>query len=270
MLAGLRGLRDDFDLEDRWPLLAGDEEAVVLGVVGYAVEDRFGGEALLGGEEAGAVDPGEDVAVGGGDFDDAVGVPDVRVDDAVDVFKFVELRDGGGAVVDEEAAGLCEGCGVAEAEVGGAVRSDEFARGAGDAPAFAGVVKLAEEFESFAVVDEAGVGLPGPLEEGVTIGDDAFAEVLGREIDVLGWGRDAEGINEQAGVRFEADAFVDEAVRVEEAFGVAVGGVGIGVEDLVGVGGGLGAGERGEEKKQGEAGEHASPVYGPGSTVAVR
>ena len=45
---------DDLDLKECRPLLAGDEKAVVPGVVGDAVEDGLGGEALGGGKEAGA------------------------------------------------------------------------------------------------------------------------------------------------------------------------------------------------------------------------
>ena len=85
-----RGGRDELDLEDGGPLLAGDEEAVVLGVVGDAVENGFGAEVDDVGEEAGEVDPGDDVAVAGRDAGDAVGVPDVGVDLAVDVLEFVE------------------------------------------------------------------------------------------------------------------------------------------------------------------------------------
>ena len=86
--------RDEFDLEDGGPFFAGDEEEVVLGVVGDAVEDGFVVEVEHGGEEAGEVDPGDDVAVAGRDAGDAVGVPDVGVDLVVDVFEFVEVGDG--------------------------------------------------------------------------------------------------------------------------------------------------------------------------------
>ncbi len=254
-------MRHDLDLEEGRPLLAGDEEAVMLGVVGDAVEDGFGGEALSVRKKAGAVDPGENAAVDGGDAGDTVGVPDIGVDEAVDELELVELVDGGWAVVDEDAASFGEGSRVAEAESSGAVRGDELAGGSGDAPAFAGVVEGADLAKSKPVVKEADVGLPGPLQEVGAVVDDAFAEVLRGKVDVLDGKYAAERVDEQAGVTFEAGAFVEESVLVEQAFGVAVGGVRVGVEDFVGVGGSLALedGSEGEED-EGQTGKHASPV----------
>jgi len=137
---------------------------VALSVVGDAVEDGFGVNLPVGRQEAGAVDPVDDVAVVEINAGDAVGVPDVGVDDAIDVFELVELIDEGGAVVDDDVAGLGKIGGIAEAKGGGAVAGDEFGGGAGDAPAFAVVVKGGEGLEGGAIEDEAGVGLPGPLD----------------------------------------------------------------------------------------------------------
>jgi len=159
-------------------LFAGDEETVALSVVSDAIEHGFSVNLLVGGQEAGAVDPVEDVAVVGIDADDAVGVPDVGVDDAIDVFELVELVNEGGAVVDDNVAGLGKVGGIAEAEGRGAVAGDELGSGAGDAPAFAVVVEGREGAEGGAIEDEAGVGLPGPFDEVGAEVDNAFAEVL--------------------------------------------------------------------------------------------
>ena len=207
-------------------MFAGDEEAVALGVVGYAIEDGLGVYFLVGGEEAGAVDPVDDLAVFGVDAGDAVGVPDVGVDDAVDVFELVELVDEGGAVVDGDAAGLGEVGGIAEAEGGGAVAGDEFGGGAGDAPAFAVVVEGGEGAEGGAVEDEAGVGLPGPLDEVGAEVDDAFAEVLWGDFVALEDFAGGGVGDEDGGVAFAAGALVEVTVEVEEAFGIVFGGVG--------------------------------------------
>lgn len=247
--SGRRLTWDHRDFKDCWLLLAGDEEAAVLGVVRYAIEDGLGGEALRVGEESAEVNPGDNMAVGGRNFGDTVGVPDVAVDEAVDVFEFIELVDKVFAIVDEDVAGFGEGLGVAKAEVGGPVRGDELVGGAGDAPAFAGVVELTGLAEGLAVVHEAGVGLPGPLEKGVAVGDDAFAKIWCGKVDML---RGAERVDEEAGVTFEAGAFVEEAVLVEEAFGVAGCRVRVGVEDAIGVNGGLrGCGNGKEREKEG-------------------
>ena len=93
----------------------------------------------------------------------AVGVPDVGVDLALDVFEFVEVGDAFLAIVDDDVADFGEGFGVAKAECGGAVAGDEFGGSVGHAPAFAGVGEGLELAEGEAVVDEAEVGLPGPL-----------------------------------------------------------------------------------------------------------
>ena len=67
--------------------------------------------------------------------------------------------------------------------------------------------------------------------------------------------------DEDLGLAFEAGAFVEEAVEVEEAFGVGGGGVGEGGDDFVAVDGGLrlgrggGRGEQGEGEEQGAAHE---------------
>jgi hypothetical protein len=261
---------EDFDLEDEGPLFAGDEEAVVFGVVGDAVEDGFGVGLLVVGEEVGEVDPGDDVAVLGGDAGNAVGVPDVGVDLAAglagDVFELVELVDGSRAFVDGDVAGLGEGVGVAEAEDGGTVAGDELFGGAGDAPAFAVVVELGEGAEGEAIEDEADVGLPGPLDEVGAPVDDAFAEVLGREVEALDGLAGLRPGDEDGGVAGAAGPLVEEAVEIEEAFGVAVGGVGVLVDDFVGVDGGSEAGE-GEGEQEGEFWEASVWTPTPGSVT---
>ena len=85
--------RDDFDFEELGPELAGDEEAVVRGVVSDAVEHGFRIGDFAGLQQAGEIDPAEDLAGCRRDARDAVGVPDVCVDLAVDVFELVELVD---------------------------------------------------------------------------------------------------------------------------------------------------------------------------------
>jgi hypothetical protein len=65
------------DLKDGWPLLASDEEAIFFGVAGDAVEDGFGVDALVVGEESGEVNLCDDMSFFGRDAGDAVGMPDV-------------------------------------------------------------------------------------------------------------------------------------------------------------------------------------------------
>ena len=122
------------------------------------------------GENAGEVDPGDDVSVLRGDAGDAVGVPDVGVD--LGFF----LTAVGGMYLSSLSCSMRVGpswtrmlrvsakvVGVAETEGGGAVAGDDLGGGAGHAPALPVVVELGDGAEGGAVDDEADVGLPGPL-----------------------------------------------------------------------------------------------------------
>jgi len=53
----------NLDLEDSRPLLAGHKQPVMLGVVGDSVQDGLGIDLLIVGQDAGQVDPGDDVPV---------------------------------------------------------------------------------------------------------------------------------------------------------------------------------------------------------------
>jgi hypothetical protein len=106
-------------------LFAGDEDAVMLCVVGDAVEDGFCIAEGAGGAETGEIDPREDAPVIWRDSGYAFGVPDVSVDFAFDVFELVELRNGLVSVFYDDVAGLFEGGGITEAEGRGAVAGDD-------------------------------------------------------------------------------------------------------------------------------------------------
>jgi len=229
----------------------------VLGVVGDAVEDGFFVDHLIGGQQSAEVDPGDNVAVAGRDAGDAVVVPDVRINLALDVLQLVEFLDRSSRVPDDNVASLCESRRVAETERRAAVAGDDFAIGAGHAPALAGVLELLDRPQREAVVDEADMRLPGPLVDVRAPVDDTFAKILRRQCRVLadlpGGGVDRH----QLRVAFEARAFVEKAVEVEEALRVAARGVRILRNDLVAVdrSGGV-AGRRRQGGAEDEAGEN--------------
>jgi hypothetical protein len=79
------------------------------------------------------------------------------------------------------------------------------------------------------------VALPGPLVDVGANVDDAFAEVLRGEIKTLRDGAGGGIYSEDGGVAGHASAFIEESVEVEEAFGVAGGGVRKGGDDLVSI-----------------------------------
>jgi len=90
---GLGRFWDDLNLEEFWPQLARDEQAVVLGIPCDAIQDGFRAGALGVGEQAGQVDEAENLSGGGRDPRNAVRVPDVGVNLAVYVFELVQLVD---------------------------------------------------------------------------------------------------------------------------------------------------------------------------------
>jgi hypothetical protein len=86
--------RNHLDLKKLGPKFAGDEEPVVRRVVGDAVQYRFLVGDLAGPKQAGEIDPAQHAARLGRDAHDAVGVPHIGVDLAVNVFELVQLVTG--------------------------------------------------------------------------------------------------------------------------------------------------------------------------------
>jgi hypothetical protein len=117
--------REHGDLEDIRPQFSGDEETLAARVVSDAIKDGFVTGELVAGHEAFEVDPAKDATGCGRDAGYAVGVPDVRVDFAVDEFEFVELTDRLAAILDDDPAEFPEGIGIEEAEGGCTVAEDE-------------------------------------------------------------------------------------------------------------------------------------------------
>src|SRR5580658_4459270 len=150
-----------FDFKDPGPQLAGYEKPVVRLIVRDAVEDGFRAGPVGIGKQAGEVNPAKDASGSGGDAGDAVGVPDVGVDLAVDELELVELGDGDAVVADGDTAEFVEGFGIEEAERGGAVGEDDAFAVLGEAPALAGIGEGAQQVEGRAVIDERDVALPG-------------------------------------------------------------------------------------------------------------
>ena len=79
----------EFDFEEFGPAFASDEEAIVFGIVGDAVEDVGLGVAVGGSQQTAAIDPADDFAGLGVDPQDALGLPDVGVDLAFHPFELV-------------------------------------------------------------------------------------------------------------------------------------------------------------------------------------
>jgi hypothetical protein len=101
-----------------------------------------------------------------------------------------------------------------------------------------------EEVQICAVIDENDVILPGELDQGVAPVGEAFGKVLAGHVLEL---EDAAGFQvffAQGGFAFDSGALVKVSVQVDEALGEGLRVVGIGVDDLIGVGGLRRRGER--------------------------
>src|ERR1700722_5691823 len=84
----LRALfRQDFDLEDRRPKFASHKEPVMLGVVSDAIQYRAIAGALARRQQPAQVNPTQNLARLRRNPRDAIGIPDVGVDLAVNVFE---------------------------------------------------------------------------------------------------------------------------------------------------------------------------------------
>ena len=182
------------------------------GVVGNAVKHGFVVGVFTRRQQAGEVDPAEDFAGRGCDARDAIGMPDVGVDLAMDEFEFVELGDGFAVVLDGDAAGFVKGGWGRRSGRCGAVAEDEVVCVVGKAPAFVVDGERAQKAERGAVVDKRDVRLPGELDERRAPVGEAFGEVLAGHVVQL---EDAAGLEvffAEGRLAFDAGAFVEVSI----------------------------------------------------------
>jgi hypothetical protein len=176
---------DYLDFEYRWPLLAGDKEPVVLGIVGDSIENGFGIDHLIGRQQSGEVDPGDYVSIARRNPRDHIRMPDVRVNLAFDELKFVQLVDDLAPVFHENVTRFPKGIGIAKAQGGSAIAGDELFRRASHAPTFSCVRELLHRLQAEAVVDETDVRCLCPLVDVRPPVDDPLAEIFRRKTAIL-------------------------------------------------------------------------------------
>src|SRR5918998_945681 len=154
-MANSASTRDHFDLEELWPQLARDEEAIGLRVVGDAVEDvdRAFLPVLLC-KQAGQVDPAGDLSRLGIDACDAVSLPDIGPDLAVDDLELVEIRDRSRTLINGDGVELRERLRVPDEQAVGAVAHDQPLTISGQAPTFCLIGEGLLELERLAVEDD--------------------------------------------------------------------------------------------------------------------
>src|SRR4030095_12563645 len=174
------------------PVLASDEEAVALGVVGDAVH-HIGPDALGGRQNTGQIDAANHFPGLRIEARDPVGLPDVGENFALYPFQLVQILDWPALVRHFDDAGFQQGPGIPDADLPVArfrlhgpvsVHVDLLAVGR-ESPALALVAELALRCERRQVVDEANFGLVGHHQDAVLPDDDAFAEIIDRKVAPL-------------------------------------------------------------------------------------
>jgi hypothetical protein len=108
----------DFDLEQLGPQLAGDEEAVTVGVVGDAVQDGALAMEFALVNDALQIDSSQDLPGVRGNAHNVVRLPDVGVDFTLYPFELIEIFDWPpGLIRHSQAANGMERLGIEEAQV---------------------------------------------------------------------------------------------------------------------------------------------------------
>ena len=158
-----RGHRpDDLDFVKLRPVLARDEQPLGSRVVGDAVQHRFAVARALRIQRA-QVDEPEHLASRRRDARDAIVVPNVRPDLAVDVLELVQLRHRRAVGAHLDLARDGERLRIAETDRRRAVAHDELPAVVSEPPPFAVVLHRALDFERLEVVHDDDAVLPREL-----------------------------------------------------------------------------------------------------------
>jgi hypothetical protein len=148
-------------------------------------------------------------------------MPDVGVDFTLYVFKLVQLIDGLSLIFYENVTGFVKGLGIAKPKCRGSVASDNLFCGMCHTPTFTGVVKFTDLPHREAIKDEAYMRLPRPFKNVRAPVNDSFSEVFRRKVITLQKLARLWLSSQQSGVAFEAGPFVERAVKIKEALGIA-------------------------------------------------
>lgn len=229
----------DSDLEQLGPEFSGDEKAVALNVIGDTVQDgAFAMEFALV-NDALQIDPPQDLPGARGNAHDVVRLPDVGVDFTSYPLELIEVFDWPSRLVrDSQAANGPERIGLQEAQVGAAIAHNQLGRIVSQSPPFTFVGNGSLHGEAEAVVNKGFVGSPCQLNQRAAPVRQALTEDLGREIMFLQNGSSRKIDHPQGGPAVQAGAFVKVAIHVDKSLRKGMGVVLVGMEDLVGVGGG--------------------------------
>jgi len=220
------------DLKELRPVLARHEEPVLYVVVGNTVEHIHGLQPILRAQEPSEVEPAHDLPGFRRDHRYAIRRPDVRVDRALDILQFVELRNGGAPISDLELVDRLEAPGIQEIERRGPIAHDQVLSVVSNPPAFGRVAELAAKREALLIVDESEVRLVRKLDQRIVPEGDAFPEVLGRQLIFLQNAPRRQLNLPQARGAVQARALVEHAVSKDQPLRVGRRIVRVNVHDF--------------------------------------
>src|SRR3989338_7408486 len=155
------------DLENIAPEFTGDKQSAIADVIGglpgYAVEHSLGaaGGGVIG--EQGEIDDACHRSALRIDADNLVGLPDVGLDFAVDVFEFVQIGDWISLPLHVHRALHCECLGIKELQFGCAIAEDQMGAVPGQPPTLRRIIVRCDGLERLEIVHKDDVGLPGQL-----------------------------------------------------------------------------------------------------------
>src|SRR5262245_4762086 len=224
----------DANLEQRRPQLAGDEEAVPDWIVSDAVQDGIG-ELRRHGGEPGEIDPADYAPGGRFDHGNAIGKPDVGVDQAVHELELVQVIDVAVAILHLHATDLRQRLRIEEAKRRRAVAQDESGTVVRKPPPFATVRKTSTYLERLAVVHEPDPRFPRQLEELVAELGQPFGEVASRNVLPLDHRSRIEAHLPERGSAVQTGALEQKSVAVNEALRKGLPVVRVAIDDVVGV-----------------------------------
>ncbi len=171
-----RGCGSQTNFKDAGPKLARHKKPLLQSVVRDPVQDGSGFPAIHGAENTGKVDPARDSAGPRRYARDAVGLPDIREQLAVDHLQLVQLVYRRAAIMNMDATFLLQRSRIQHADISGAVAQKNLTSVIGESPAFPRIGKAAKQVKVAEAVDKSDLRLPRELQNLIPDNGDPLAE----------------------------------------------------------------------------------------------
>src|SRR5579871_430901 len=229
------GFFHQLDFEQLGPAFAGHPQPVGAGIVSDSVEHVLVASPVAGSEDAREVNPSHYLPAGRIDPGDAVRLVHVGVHLAFDPLQFVQFVHLAGLVGHGHPAHFAQRLGVPKPQLRRAVTHNDALSILREAPSFSGIHELAFGSETGQIVDEAQLVFPGQLQQAIFPVNDAFAEILLRNLPFFEHFAGFELHLADRGFSPQAGALVHRSVEIEESLCVGLRIMRIRMHDLVAV-----------------------------------